>query len=236
MYRLAVCDDEPLFLEIHQSMAACVLREAGIVFEIDSFLHANALMRQFREQSGCFDMLILDILLDGENGMELARLLRNTDYQGGILFATSSKDYSLEGYSVHPVHYLLKPIDRTALRDALLRDYHQRFQPPTLTIEIRGGYTAVPLDNILYIESLLRSLIIHTKGQSIETAMPLKEIKGLLPSNMFVQCHKSFLVRMGNVRSITRAEITLDTGLRLPVGRVYYAEALTTFIDYMAGK
>lgn len=236
MYRLAVCDDEPLFLETHQSMAASVLREAGIAFEIELFSRADELASRLQEQSDCFDMLMLDILLDGESGIALAHTLRHAGYQGSILFATSSKDYSFEGYSVHPVHYLLKPIDRAALREALLRDYRQRFQPPTLTIPIKGGYTSVPLDAISYIESLLRLLIIHTKDFDIETALPLKELKAQLPSGAFLQCHKSYLVRMDNIRHITRTEITLSSGERLPVGRVYHAEVLTAFINYMDGK
>ncbi len=234
MYRLAVCDDEPLFMEALRAMAAAVLGEAGIAHEITALSRADALVSRLREQPNCFDTLMLDILLDEDNGVELARTLRGAGYQGAILFVTSSKDYALEGYSVHPIHYLLKPIKRDALKQTLLRDYRQRFQPPMLSIPVKGGLSPIPLDTILYIESLQRALIVHTKDRDIETALPLREIREMLPHGAFLQCHKSFLVAMGQIRNITRSEILLHTGQRLPMGRVFYAEALTAFIDYMA--
>lgn len=236
MYRLAVCDDEPAFLKNHEALASSVLREAGIAHEITTYLRAQDLACRLLEQPGCFDALMLDILLDRENGMELARTLRGGGFRGGILFATSSKDFLLEGYSVYPVHYLLKPIERGALKEALLRDYHQRFHPPALSIPIRGGCTVVPLDAILYIESFLHAVVIHTKDRDIEAAIPLKEIRDLLPPGAFLQCHKSFIIPMSKIRNITRVEVTLSAGQRLPVGRVFYAEAITAFIEYMEGK
>lgn len=236
MYRLAICDDELLFLKTHRAMAASLLSEAGIAFEITPFTSAPALADSLLKMPNCFDMLMLDILLGAENGVALARALRDTGYRGGILFATSSKDYSLAGYDVYPVHYLIKPIRRSALKEALLRDYRQRFQAPQLNIPVKGGFTAVPIDAVLYIESMARSLIIHLKDRDIVTAMPLKEIMALLPQGAFLQCHKSFLIPLGKIYSFTRSEIALTTGQKLPVGRVFYTHAMTAFIDYMAVK
>ncbi len=217
-------------------MVASILKEAGIAFEIACFTQAEDLQGRLRLQPDCFDVLILDILLGAQNGVELARSLRGTGYRGAILFATSSQDFSLAGYSVYPIHYLLKPLERDALKEALLRDYQQRFQPPVLSVAIKGGYASVPLDDILYIESLLHSLVIHAKDQEILAAASLKDVKNMLPSNQFLQCHKSFLVSMSKIQSITRTEILLASGQRLPVGRVYHSEALTAFIDYMEAK
>lgn len=236
MYRLAICDDESIFLDDHQAMAASVLREAGIAFEMETFCRTEKLAGRLHAEPNCFDTLMLDILLGRENGVELARTLRGTGYRGGILFVTSSRDFSLAGYSVYPMNYLLKPLARDALREALLRDYQQRFQPPALSVPVRGGYAAIPLQDILYIESALHSMIIHTTDGDLVTSMSLKELRGMLPRNAFLQCHKSFLVQMGKIHSFTRSEITLVSGERVPVGRVYHQEALTAFIDYMESK
>lgn len=236
MYKVAICDDEPVFLRDNRAMVEAVLGEAGIAHEISVFSAASDLASALSERPDRFDVLLLDILLDGENGVELARGLRAAGYQGGIAFVTSAKEFSLEGYSVYPIQYLLKPLQRDALREALLRDYAARRALPTLSVPIRGGFTTVPVGGILYLEALLRSIILHAKDRDIESTMSLKQAQAALPQGAFMRCHKSFLVPMAQIRDMTRAEITLKCGQRIPIGRVYYDEALAQFIEYIQRK
>lgn len=236
MYRVAICDDEQVFLSDNRVMVESVLGEAGIAHEISIFSAASDLASAFSQRSDWFDMLLLDILLDSENGVELARRLRTDGYQGSIVFVTSTKDFSLDGYSVYPIQYLLKPLQRDALREALLRDCAGQRALPSLSVPIRGGFTTVLVSGILYLEALLRSIILHTKDRDIESTMSLKEVQAALPQGAFVRCHKSFLVPMAQIRDMSRADITLKCGQRVPIGRVYYDDALAQFIEYIQGK
>lgn len=233
MYRIAVCDDEPLFLHNAKTMTASILREAGIVHQIDGYMNAQALRSQLETQPKLYNILILDILLGDENGIHLAKTLRDTGYTNSILFVTSSKEFSLEGYSVYPIHYLIKPLQEDALREVLLRDYEKNYRPASIPIPIKGGLTHLTVDSVLYIESLGRVVIIHTKDRDMEVTMPLREVWKLLPPGTFAQCHKSFLVSMGQIRDLTRMSVELKSGQTLPVGRVYYEDTLSVFTEYL---
>ncbi len=233
VYRLAICDDDPLYLEGNCAMAASVLQEAGIAHEIETFSWPEALLSRLRMEPGCFDMLILDILLGADNGVALARSLRDAGYQGGIVFVTNAREFSLEGYSVFPTHYLLKPLQREALWGALQRDYAARRELPSISVPIKGGVATVPFSGILYVESQLGSTTFHLKNRSITSSMRLHRARALLPSGAFVQCHKSFLVPIRQIQDITRARITLRSGQTLPVGRVYYDKTISLLAEYL---
>lgn len=236
MYRVAICDDEPLFLRSNRAAVASVLGEAGIAHEISEFSAAAGLESAILDRPDRFDVLLLDILMEEENGVELARGLRGAGFLGGIVFVTSTKAFSLEGYSVYPVQYLLKPLRRDALSEALLRDYARLRELPMLSVPVKGGHVTVPIANILYVESLLRTIIFHAKDQDIESGMTLRDALEALPKAAFVQCHRSYLVPLAQLRGMTRAQIQLKSGHILPVGRVFYECALSAFIEYMQDR
>ena len=236
MFRLAICDDERVFLQGNHAIAGAVLTEAGIDHSIDLFQTAAALAQRINENPAAFDMIILDILLKGDNGIALARHIRDAGYDGDILFVTSSRDYSLDGYSVRPIHYLIKPLEKEALREVLLERRSAGRKVLEITVPIKGGVTSVMPSRITHIESLLRMTLIHTQNRVVETAAPLKEIYALLPVGKFIQCHRSYIVSMAQIRDLTRTEITLKSGVRIPVGRVFADSVLSQFIEYMGGE
>lgn len=233
MYRLAICDDEAVFLANTEAMVAAVLREAGIACQIECFSSADVLSSRLLAQPGAFDVLVLDIVMREQNGVVLARTIRDAGYQGSILFVTSSKDFALEGYSVQPIDYLLKPLEKNSLRDVLLRDYQKNHRRSVVTIPAKGGSATVLVDGILYAESMNRTMIFHTNEGNIVAGMTLKEAQELLARGDFFQCHKSFLVHIAHIRDIRRTEVILRNGEKLPIGRVYASGLLSAFIEYM---
>lgn len=237
MYRIAACDDEPVFLRAHEKLTDEILTEADIPHQITAFSSAGALREALAERPAAFDILLLDILLESENGVELARLLREGGSDVSILFITSSPDFSLEGYSVYPVHYLLKPLQKERLAEALLRDYTRGRAPISVVFPIKGGSSGVALDSVLYIEIINREVTVHTTDrQLVISCSTLTSAGELVPGDAFLQCHKSFLVHMKNIKDVTKSAVSLTNGESIPVGRAFFREALTRFVDFMAKK
>ena len=96
-----------------------------IPFQAAAFPSSEELLKQFDAQENPFDLLLLDIQMDGMNGMELAKELRRKGDSTRLLFITGIPDYALEGYEVHPVHYLLKQIKPAELEKILERDWEE---------------------------------------------------------------------------------------------------------------
>lgn len=222
MYRIAICDDEPVFLEHAAALLDEILAAHNISFSLRSFDSAGALLAAMEDGARPFDLLLLDILLGGgDNGVALAAQLRKGGSDVGIIYLTSSADYLLEGYETEAVGYVLKPVDKAKLEEALLRAYN-RAARRMVVLATPAASVGFRLDEVLYIEVYDKALRVHVGGSSTEIMMSLKEAREKLPEGQFVLCHRSYLVSIPAVLSIRRYEITLKNGEKIPVSRSSY--------------
>ena len=115
--RIAVCDDEQAECELMEKYirewAACRAYQALVL----SFSGGEALLQAFFQKG--FDLVLLDIQMQGTDGMSAARRIRAADPDAGIFFVTGYEDYLAEGYEVEAFRYLLKPLRREKLWEAL---------------------------------------------------------------------------------------------------------------------
>ena len=155
IYRLAICeDDDAIRAQLH-SLCQEILTENSVEHSIMDFASAQKLNDVLTVESNPFDLLLLDIQMEGLTGMELAQSLRQRGDRVSILFVTGCEDYLPEGYSVQPIHFLLKPVSREALAAAL----------HTAVLRIGSKMVSLPLADIRYIESYNHNIIVHqTEG------------------------------------------------------------------------
>ena len=142
-YRAALCEDEAV--ECRQIAALCrdIFVSLGVEPEIVPFSSADALRRAAEEDQAAFDLYLLDIeMKEGASGLELARWLYDRGIRDRILFLTGNPEYALAGYDAHPLHYLLKPVSRERLEDALSRALEKQ---GAQAVRFQRGGNAVPL-------------------------------------------------------------------------------------------
>lgn len=233
IYRLAVCeDDESLRIHLH-TLCHEILTDKKIEHEITDFSSAQELEEVLTAYDGPFDLLILDIQMEGLTGMELARRLRRRNDRVSIIFVTGCVDYLPEGYAVQPVHFLLKPVSTEALAEALFTDWKLNHQPRTFMLQLGAKTVLLPLDKIRYIESLNHSIIIHQDDGERFYRLSLSEIERQLPGDRFCRCHNSYLVNMEYVEEVGRNRLSLRGGEEIPVGRACYNLMQSAFIRYI---
>lgn len=233
MYRVAVCDDEAGALEALGKTCGDCLDELGVEHLIVPFRSAEELLSALNAGEERFDMFCLDICMDGMTGMDLAHELRRRDERAGIIFITASDAYLREGYSVRAMQYLGKPVDREALMEALRSDIRLNQTPKLVTLR-RGSHTvAIPIADVLYVESRDHGVYIHTSGGERFFSISLSEAEKLLPSERFCRCHNSFLVNMAAITEIGRRDLTLKDGDAIPIGRRYYEQTQLSLVRYL---
>lgn len=237
MYRVALCEDEPQLLEDLHRQSQEILGQLEPDHEIVPFSSAEALDAALTAGAQ-FDLLCLDILMDGagKTGMELALDLRRRDEQTSILFITSSTDFLLEGYGARPIQYLLKPLRREALENALQTDLRLNHRPRTVTLRTRGRTSVLALADIWYVESRNHGCIFRLEREEQSFQLTLTQAEELLPREQFSRCHNSFLVNMARIREVTSREVVLDGGARLTIGRRYAKEFQSTFVRYLNSR
>ena len=115
MYRIAVCDDEPLMAEENVNMARRILNGRGMDperdYQIDAYLSPDPLMEKLTAQPNAYDLLLLDIELSGESGVELAAFLREKRFEASIIYVTGHAGFALDSFPTRPLDYLLKPVN-----------------------------------------------------------------------------------------------------------------------------
>ena len=85
--------------------------------------------------------------------MELARDPRAENEQTSILFIASSQECLKDGYSVRPIQYLYKPVDRAELAQAMETDFRLHHRPDRVTLRLGSKTSVLPLDTLRYAKS-----------------------------------------------------------------------------------
>lgn len=139
MYTVAVCEDQKDTREEAAALCGEVLTDLEIEHHIAAFSSAEELETQLLTGDR-FDLLCLDILMDGESGMELAKKLRMTDDRTSILFLTGSSEYLKDGYEVRPIQYLFKPVSKAELKRAIETDLRLHHRPKPFPLRWAGAW------------------------------------------------------------------------------------------------
>lgn len=162
--------------------------------------------------------------MQGQSGMELAHELRRRRDRVSIVFVTGCEEYLEEGYGVQPVHFLLKPVTRERLSEALRADRELNHSPKTVTLQRGGRLLRLALSDIYYVETGVKHNVkIVTPAHAHLFPASLSYMEQALPAEQFVRCHKSYLVNLEHVTEVGRTAVRLDSGEEVPVGRKYAA-------------
>ena len=174
------------------------------------------------------DVYFLDISLKEENGVDIAKKLRTNNYKGHIIFLTGFQEYVFEGYSVRALDYLLKPIDPMKL-DRDLKLITEELSDQNYMVRTRSEMYKIPYKEILYISSNNHSIEIVTEKEKFRQMISLREVLAHLPA-YFLQCHRTIIVNMKAVISLTDNWIILSGKEELPVGKKYLEQIRSTFL------
>ena len=226
MITIAICDDDSSQTDALKNM----LREWNSDTVINEYGSAEQFLFEYTDK--LCDLLLLDIEMGDMNGMELARKLRSRGDMLPIVFVTGYSEFMQEGYDVEALHYLLKPVDKKRLF-AVLDRYSERHRADSRVILPCGGESVcVNTDDIVYLEAFGKKTQVMLKdGSEIVCSCGLSSAAEKLNGG-FILCHRSYIVNIGFIRSISKTDITLDSGRRIPLSRRLYDSVNRAFIGY----
>jgi len=239
--KIALCDDNPSELnKINDSIDAFLLSEnLNDSCEIHPFLSADDLLR-YTEQHGRFDLLFLDIVMPGMNGIELAKELRSKDHKSMIVFLTTSSEYAVSSYQVNAFYYLLKPYSSTDINSLLRKVFNKLESEKSTSIVVKesGKLTKIEIHNIQFLESIKHMIHFHLRDSSIISCYgTINEFSDLLLSDeRFVRCHKSFIINMNFVKSLSSSCFIMQDKVVIPISRQSFKQIKNTYIDFFFKK
>lgn len=233
MYQIAICEDEQVFSDALKQDCRKLCEKLKIEHTITVFQNSMDFFKAFLLEPEKFDLLLLDIIMDGLNGMELAKKIRRKNKKAAIIFVTSSKDFALQGYEVQALHYLLKPVDPALLETLVAADYRSRFEKNYTLLESRGELLKVFLDEITALETVNRKVAVYLLDKTIYHTGKLNELSDQLPQNIFIRCHQSFALNIRNIRELNKSHAVAVNGKVIPVSRSYLKAVQKAFLEWL---
>lgn len=232
IYRVAICEDELLFSREEQKLCRDILERLNVKYSISVFSSGEKLLNAVSEGHEKYDLILMDILMDGIDGMTVAKRIRRDDSEVTIIFITSSRDYALEGYDVNALNYLIKPVDSVVLERLIRSDYNKRFCKEAILLDLfqTKGKVLVGVDEIVYLENSNRRVFVTlTTGMAYYNGK-LSDLLEILPKDRFVRCHQAFAVNVQKIRELKKREIVAVGKIIIPVSRTFAKEVWWAFI------
>ncbi|AKI57405.1 response regulator transcription factor LtdR [Streptococcus agalactiae] len=229
--KVLVVDDEPvarneLIYLLNKYDSNLVIAEAHDI--------ATALAILLRET---FDVVLLDIHLRDDSGLQLAEYINKMPKPPLLIFATAYDQYAIQAFEQDARDYLLKPYEFDRLKQAM-----DRVKGALSTSTIIESVTSGPLfkqqypltvedriylvsaDDILLIEAMQGKLIIQTPDKNYEIDGSLQQWQDKLPSSQFVRVHRSYIVNINAIKTIEpwfnqTLQLHLCNKITVPVSR-----------------
>lgn len=215
-YRCIAIDDEPLALQV---IAKFCERRGGI--ELQTFSDPDEGLTAVKSEKP--DLVFLDIKMENITGLAIASQLPEDTC---FIFTTAYLNYALDGFDLDAVDYLHKPFSYARFATAFeraerrIKFVREKMGHQTITLKQEYNNVTIPIDDILYIEAMEGYCKVYKDdGDCVVSRILLKNIIDMLPANLFLRIHRSFVVARKKVMAFNKASVTLAGGKQLPIGR-----------------
>ena len=232
--QIAVCDDEPMDRQQAETLTTDIMTAEGLACDLSSYENATALLTAI--QGGArFHILLLDVMMEGLDGMELAAALRKLGDSTAIIFISSNREMALRGYEVSAARYLAKPLREDQLREALLYCYKTFCEKKEILLPTEKGQSKMAPSDIIYAEPWERGVRLWLTSGPIETSAKFSNLTTILPERSFTLCHRTILVNLAFIKHLRSNEIELADGKTLPVSKYRSSDLKKRLLGYMHG-
>lgn len=190
-------DDEALALLRLENLLAELNENVEIVQKCSNGVEAIQQINMYRP-----DVVFLDIKMPEVDGFAVVEGL---SYEPIIIFTTAFDEHALKAFQVKALRYLLKPIKRDELKEAIsfieTKMVHQS-KKKTIIVKEMGKQLVLPIDKIELISTSNRIVFIHFEGKKIIADKGMDEYESILPKSDFFRTHRSFIVNINFVEQV----------------------------------
>lgn len=232
---ICYCEDESAQAKVFSIKIDQWAKNKNIAVHTDLFESAEEYL--FKAEQNTYDVIFLDISMRGQNGMELARKIREKEKDVVLVFVTSDASYVFDGYEVGAYRYLMKPVDEKKLWEILdyARMQREVEEENYILVKKDSQSVRVNLNDVLYMEAQKHYVNLYLEDQesiNIKTVFTelLQEMQE--KSDTVLATHRSYAVNIEKVVRIGRTECVLADGSVIPVSRSFYKEVNEAFIIY----
>lgn len=184
------------------------------------------------------DLIFTDVTMPRFSGIDMIRTLRKRPH---VIIITANPEFAVDGFDLEVVDFLVKPvsferfvksinkvIDRIENKTSLKKDEEvddeDEYSVSSIYVKESGKVIRVDYDEIVAVEGLKDYVKIITSDRAVITYITMKKLEeNVLPKSKFIRVHKSFIVKIDQIRSVDAGNslIELRNKSELPIGPQY---------------
>lgn len=230
MMVVAICEDEGYILAELRKKVEKYMNSKSLPVSIKTFTSGEELLKEKKK----FDIVLLDLMLPGIHGLEVARQISG---RSRVIFITSYREHAVEAFDVNAVHYLVKPVTEERLFRALGRAVNQteKVDNQALTIIKNGKTQVIFIRDILYCEVFNHQVRIHTVHGTYDYFGTLDMLETKLDERFF-RCHRSFVVNMSCVAGQEKGVAILTNGEKIFISRRKQTDFIQRLLNFLKNE
>lgn len=230
---IAIIDDSNEDLQAIRATVSSYYAACQTKAEIRLFTSAEGFFAEYRK--GVYQLVILDIYMDGMTGMDAAKKLRSEADNCALLFITSSDSFAVESYDVNASYYLLKPFTAEKLH-RILDILRLKNQQDARYIELISDRTPVriPIRSILYADTYRNAVQVHTDAGVIRSYITFQRFEELLSdADCFLSCYRGCIVNMDRILRATDDGFLMDNRERVAIRKRGSNSIKKSYMEYL---
>lgn len=233
--KIAMVEDDKLHRKQISEEVQAYFPELDEQCELRIFHSGLELLDSYNVLQG-YDLLLLDIVLPGIDGLTVARHIREIDEKALIVFLTHTIAYAVQGYSVRAPDYILKPINRISFRNMLdhVRQILEQRAEHYITVSTGDGLLKLDISQIYYIETERHAVRLHYTKGSFHVNDTMKGIEAKLQNASFFRCNNCYLVNLAYVQQVKK-DVVIVAGHELAFSRTRYRAFMEVLTNYIGG-
>lgn len=224
MTHVYLCDDSSAILSTMEEQLREIAERHFLAIQISAYESGEQLLFHWEEGSSDPDVIFLDIMMPGVNGLETAKKLRSGGCRAELVFLTANPEYVFESFDVSPANYIIKnQMSKKRLEEIFLKSVEVAGKKKKTVFSCENGSVRknISVADISYFEVQNRRVTVHFGESSFEFYSSLEDVEQKLASPVFIRIHRSYLVNLSWVEEIERNCITLIGDCHLPLGITY---------------
>ena len=237
MISIALCDDEIKYLDFYQSKIKAIANKHKSLVDIIRFKNGESLLFYLEDNPNKFDIIYLDILTGGITGIETAMQIRKFNEFAKIIFLTSSESFVYNAFEAKASNYLIKSLHDEKFEAVFLstvKSLNRSLPKEVIRFKSQQKDITFNLSDITHFESFKRLVIVYTSNKEVhEFYYKLSDLITGLQDKGFILTHRSFLVNLAYIKTISTNELTLKNNAVIPISRNLLKSVKQSFIEYL---
>lgn len=232
---IAICEDRIRDTEELKTVLTKACISLNLKINTDFFHSGEELIRAV-QRGRSYSLILMDIYLNGINGIETASKIKLLLPRIQIVFITVSSEYAIDAFELNALHYLIKPIDEEKMRECLKR-FLVRTGMPVKALKIKSDYKTYTfmLFNVVKIQSRNKGVDVYLNNEEKPCHIPLsfKKTEEQLDSKLFLRISRGLVVQMSHILCIDKEICRLRDGTEAIISRRERSLIRKKYNDYL---